>query len=94
MGFAFLAHPTESLEPGSLAGPDVVPYTETALTNAWRSPAILGLQVWNENDRYRAQPQAIDKTVMAIKNGYRHLDCAEGTFTSPKWLIRNLFTIF
>jgi hypothetical protein len=66
-GFAFLAHPTESLEPGSIAGPDVVPYTDTALTNAWRSPAILGLQLWNENDRYRSQPGQIDKTVMAVK---------------------------
>ncbi len=66
-GFAFLAHPTESLEPGSIAGPDVVPYTDTALTYAWRSPAILGLQLWNENDRYRSQPAEVDKTVMAVK---------------------------
>ncbi|XXH05342.1 hypothetical protein Hte_011768 [Hypoxylon texense] len=27
------------------------------------------------------------KTVMAIKNGYYHLDCAEGTFTTPRRFI-------
>ena len=55
-GFAFLAHPVEDPEPGSIKGPDVVPYSDVALTRAWSSPAILGLQFWNENDRYLAQP--------------------------------------
>jgi hypothetical protein len=66
-GFAFLAHPVEESEPGSIKGPDVVPYTEVALTRAWSSPAILGLQFWNENDRYRSQPGELDPTVVAVK---------------------------
>jgi hypothetical protein len=68
-GFAFLAHPVEDSAPGSIKGPDVVPYSETALTHAWRSPGILGLQFWNENDRYRAEPGELDPTVVAVKAG-------------------------
>lgn len=49
-GRAFLAHPLASQKPGG-AGPDMVPYSESSLDTAWRSPAILGLQFWNENAR-------------------------------------------
>lgn len=33
------------------AGPDGVPYTPSMLDQAFRSPAVLGLQFWNENTR-------------------------------------------
>ena len=32
-------------------GPDVAPYTQTMLSDAFRSSAVLGLQFWNENTR-------------------------------------------
>jgi hypothetical protein len=63
-GFAFLAHPVEDPEPGSKKGPDVIPYSDLALTRAWSSPAILGLEFWNENARYRADRARPDDTVV------------------------------
>lgn len=67
-GFAFLAHPLEGKAPGrgrgGGAGPDVVPYSDSALEYAWSSPAILGLEFWNEDNHYRSKsavPAMIDK---------------------------------
>lgn len=61
-GFAFLAHPLDSRKPGTglggTAGPDVVPYSDIALHRAWSSPAILGLQFWNEDNRYHSDHSA------------------------------------
>jgi hypothetical protein len=58
-GFAFLAHPLLSEKPGKEVGDDIAPaeapYSEAALTRAWRSPAILGLEFWNENDVYKSE---------------------------------------
>jgi hypothetical protein len=82
-GFAFLAHPVEEPEPGSIQGPDVVPYSDAALTRAWSSPAILGLQFWNENDRYRSQPTALDPTVVAEKK-----TVSQGIVTSVSYTYR------
>lgn len=62
-GFAFLAHPLISSSPGG-PGPDVVPYSDNELTVAWGSPAILGLQFWNENDHYYSAPDRRSPTVM------------------------------
>lgn len=57
-GYVFLAHPVpmgscSGGPPGMMGneGPDVVPYTETMLDQAFRSPAVLGLQLWNEDHR-------------------------------------------
>src|SRR6185295_9418090 len=47
-GYAFLAHPLVNGHPGG-PGPDVVPYSDAALDRAFRSPAILGLEFWNED---------------------------------------------
>ena len=48
-GYAFLAHP---LNAGSgNEGPGAPPWTEHMLRQVWESPAILGLQLWNENSR-------------------------------------------
>ena len=82
-GFAFLAHPVEESEPGSIAGPDIVPYSDTALTRAWSSPAILGLQFWNENDRYRSGPAGIDPTVVVEK-----VDVSGGIITGVSYRYR------
>ena len=62
-GVGFLAHPLVSRGPGG-PGPDVVPYSQIALDRAWSSPAILGLQFWNENDRRFAGPTRLEPAVM------------------------------
>ena len=62
-GVAFLAHPVIGSRPGG-PGPDVVPYSDAALTRAWRSPAILGLQLWNENDHQYSAPDRRNPTVI------------------------------
>lgn len=63
-GFAFLAHPLENAAPGSTSGPDIVPYSQTQLDDAWRSPAILGLEFWNEN--VRRESSAPDDNVVDV----------------------------
>lgn len=63
-GVAFLAHPLDNSSPGGAAGPDIVPYSAHQLDLAWRSPAILGLQFWNENDRRVSAPDVRSPTVM------------------------------
>ncbi|MEA3277715.1 MAG: hypothetical protein U9Q81_21010 [Pseudomonadota bacterium] len=50
-GYAFLAHPlgrSSGKDIGRL-GPDLVPFTEAQLRDAFASPYVLGLQLWNEN---------------------------------------------
>ena len=59
-GVAFLAHPLEGMKPDSDHGPDIVPYSDFQLTQAWRSPAILGLQFWNENQRLKSETSDAD----------------------------------
>jgi hypothetical protein len=53
-GYAFLAHPLNAPKKGNL-GPDGPPWSEFMLRKAWASPAILGLQFWNENGRRRSK---------------------------------------
>jgi hypothetical protein len=55
-GRAFLAHPLEGGNPDDTPGPNMVPYSRSALDAAWRSRGILGLQLWNEDDHYVAGP--------------------------------------
>ncbi|WP_146909133.1 hypothetical protein [Arenimonas daejeonensis] len=57
-GHVFLAHPLpmghcfgRAPDMSGGPGPDVVPYTPTMLDQAFRSPAVLGLQLWNEDHR-------------------------------------------
>jgi len=55
-GYAFLAHPADADSGTSLTrlGPDIVPYSDLQLRTAFESPAILGLQLWNEDTRLRS----------------------------------------
>lgn len=50
-GYAFLAHPVARASGKDIGrlGPDLVPYTDTQLRDAFASPYVLGLQLWNEN---------------------------------------------
>lgn len=53
-GYAFLAHPLAGGSgPGGIldAGPALAPYHDRQLEEAFASPAILGLQLWNEDER-------------------------------------------
>jgi hypothetical protein len=51
-GVAFLAHHMNTVGAKGSRGPDGVPWTlDHMLLKAFRSPAILGLQFWNENSR-------------------------------------------
>jgi hypothetical protein len=72
-GFAFLAHPLENASSGnssgSNAGPDVVPYSDRALDRAWRSPGVLGLQLWNENSAQTTGPRQEGDKIVDDSNG-------------------------
>jgi hypothetical protein len=50
-GYAFLAHPFANATGGEIGrlGPDLLPYSKEQLADAYASPYILGLQIWNEN---------------------------------------------
>jgi len=52
-GYAFLAHPVDASEgSGALRlGPDMVPYSTAQLEVAFASPYILGLELWNGDNR-------------------------------------------
>jgi hypothetical protein len=62
-GVAFLAHPLEESSPGGPIGPDIVPYSDLQLTDAWRSEAILGLEFWNENTRTESRSEDADEVM-------------------------------
>jgi len=62
-GYAFLAHPFSQGLGDSVGalGPDLISYTRAQLDDAFKSPHILGLQIWNEDsissaDANDAQP--------------------------------------
>ena len=48
-GFAFIAHHLNA--PSGSPGPDGPPWSAHMLETAWRSPGILGLQFWNQEER-------------------------------------------
>ncbi|MEA3276475.1 MAG: hypothetical protein U9Q81_14545, partial [Pseudomonadota bacterium] len=50
-GYTFLAHPVARSSGKGIGrlGPDLVPYTEAQLRDAFASPYVLGLQIWNGN---------------------------------------------
>ena len=55
-GYGFLAHPVNFASGSGFGrlGPDIVPYSDVQLKTAFDSPAILGLQLWNEDNRVNA----------------------------------------
>jgi hypothetical protein len=59
-GVAFLAHPVDAARGNGMGrlGPDIVPYSDVQLRTAFNSPAILGLQLWNEDSRLESNPDA------------------------------------
>ncbi len=70
-GVAFLAHPLVGKRPGGIEGPDIVPYSRTALNRAWRSPAVLGLQLWNEDTRQVSKlKDKYSKAVWKLDRGF------------------------
>ncbi len=56
-GFAFLAHPFAQGLGDSVGalGPDLISYTRAQLDDAFNSPYILGLQIWNEDSTSSAE---------------------------------------
>jgi hypothetical protein len=59
-GYGFLAHPvsaTSGSDPSRL-GPDMIPYSDVQLRTAFESPAMLGLELWNEDSRVETTPGA------------------------------------
>jgi hypothetical protein len=56
-GYFFLAHPVAAASGSSVdrLGPDIVPYSDAQLERAFRSRYVLGLQFWNENERFQSQ---------------------------------------
>jgi hypothetical protein len=98
-GVAFLAHPMISSKPGNAFGPDIIPYSSVSLDVAWASPAILGLQLWNENDRVLSSLDRVKvrKVVQADNSGDKSfkylLPWRDGTLLSAapkKWQKREI----
>ena len=67
-GVGFLAHPVDARSPGGEKGPDVVPYSRVQLEEAWRSPGILGLQLWNEDFTYKENVESGD--ILRVKTEF------------------------
>jgi len=82
-GHAFLAHPLEGHQPGG-AGPDIVPYSESALDTAWASPGILGLQFWNEDERLRSIGPT-GKAKLSLKIGVPFIPKLQKNLKSFEW---------
>ncbi len=58
-GLAFLAHPLAGSTGRGLGrlGPDLIPYSHAQLADAFASPHVVGLQLWNEDVRLRTETQ-------------------------------------
>ena len=56
-GVLFLAHPvsTPSGSGEDRIGPDIAPYAEAPLLDAFNSKHVLGLQLWNENNHFKTE---------------------------------------
>lgn len=61
-GYAFLAHPfaTGRGDSEGALGPDLISYTTTQLNDAFDSPYVLGVQIWNENSLSSADASEAD----------------------------------
>jgi hypothetical protein len=78
-GYAFLAHHLNTSTGGR--GPGGPPWSEFMLEKAWRSPAILGLQFWNEPVHMTSSISACANqadTVTPCEDGYQSYDGIAG----------------
>ena len=70
-GVYFLAHPT-AIASGSGAGrlgPDLIPYTDVQLLDAFESQSFLGLQFWNEDTRVRNESIVETSIIVGFDTG-------------------------
>lgn len=78
-GYHFLAHPVTMASgvKNSRIGPDIMPYSEVQLKEAMKSPYVLGLQSWNENERMESK---VHSDIFRIDNGVARTeeDCVTG----------------
>ncbi len=58
-GYVFLAHPVAAALGKDIGrfGPDIVPYSKAQLQTAFASPRVLGLQLWNEDERFHTDSE-------------------------------------
>lgn len=56
-GILFLAHPLSTASGSGFdrLGPDIAPYTEASLRDAFASEHVLGLQLWNEDNHFKTE---------------------------------------
>lgn len=76
-GYHFLAHPVTMAKGAGVGrmGPDIMPYSEVQLKEAMKSPYVLGLQAWNENEKLESP---VRSTGFFIDNSsYTEMDCQE-----------------
>lgn len=88
-GVVFIAHHLNASEEGS-RGPDGVPWTtDHLLLKAFRSPAVLGLEFWNENVRFRTRVCSHDfcrsdgSTYLGKEAGYERNEELEADSNNP-----------
>ena len=73
-GSVFLAHHQNT--PGGSNGPDGPPWSPAMLDRAWRSPAVLGYEFWNEDRRRYSTVRAANAGVsgQGVETGYERDD--------------------
>jgi hypothetical protein len=92
-GVTFLAHPLAAASGNDVGrlGPDIVPYTEAQLDDAFRTQDVLGLQLWNEDNRLSTKPGEGDAKVTANElqpffnkttGGWKNAPLVPGLFAS------------
>lgn len=96
-GVAFLAHPVDAARGDGMGrlGPDIIPFSDVQLKTAFDSPAILGLQLWNEDSRLESNPDALGFPYTGVREYGRWLgkepaaayrDLHDGLFAWDKML--------
>jgi hypothetical protein len=68
-GYGFLAHPVDAPSGSGFGrlGPDILPFSDVQLRTAFESPAMLGLQLWNEDTRIHDNAEWLGKTPPAYR---------------------------
>ncbi len=95
-GYVFLAHPVSGASGDNLGrlGPDMVPYSKTQLQTAFASPRVLGLQLWNEDERFSSDVSNLGDFPFLYQQGHEDPDFP-GTVSSVtlswKWTHYDFF---